>query len=101
MMVRTRLLVVSATLLLAGACFYKFNNPVYVQANGSIAGQLMLSGVPPTDGGQTQTLAGAKVTLLWSGVSIKVDQSNGKFIFLLGDKDEIGVSGFSFTPSSK
>ena len=77
MMVRTRLLVASVTLLLAGGCFYKFNNPVSTQANGSIAGTLVLEN--PAAG---QTLDQATASLQWSGLSVAVGPSDGKFIFL-------------------
>src|SRR5450631_1323581 len=77
MVVRTRLLLASATLLLAGGCFFNFNNPVVAQANGSIAGQLTLSDQAPG-----QTLVGATVALQWSGLKVPVGPTNGKFLFL-------------------
>jgi hypothetical protein len=81
MTVRTRLLFVSVVLLLAGACFFKFDNPVAVQPLGSIGGQLALTGALPQ-----QTLAGASVNLQWSGLSVTVDQNEGpnkgRFLFV-------------------
>jgi hypothetical protein len=60
----------------ASSCFYNFNNPVAKLPNGSISGQLVLIGAA-----QGQTVAGATVTLQWSGLHVDVD-SSGRFIFL-------------------
>ena len=70
-----RRLVAAGIAALAG-CIYTFDNPVEKQSAGSVTGAVLLENAAPG-----QTIAGARVDLLWSNLSIELGQS-GQFAFL-------------------
>ncbi len=70
-----------AALLLLGTalpgCVYNFDNPVAKESSGTVSGQVTLG-----TSAAGQSLAGARVSLLWSNLSVNLGADGGSFTFL-------------------